>query len=86
MFRITPVIPRLDGGNQEPGAAHKSRKPDAVPGCMVRRSAGFRRGMAWLGPFALVPVPGVHPALKEDRRGELRLILAAAVIGFLSIP
>jgi hypothetical protein len=39
--------------------------------------------MAWLGPLALVPVLGVHLALREDRRGELRLILAAAAIGFL---
>jgi len=44
---------------------------------------GAAGGMAWLGPLALVPVLGVHLALQEDRRGEVRLLLAAAVIGFL---
>jgi len=44
---------------------------------------GAAGGMAWLGPLALIPVLGVHLALQEDRRGEVRLILAAAAIGFL---
>lgn len=44
---------------------------------------GAAGGMAWLGPLALIPVLGVHLALQEDRHGEVRLILAAAAIGFL---
>ncbi len=44
---------------------------------------GAAGGMAWLGPMVLLPVLGVHLALQEDRRGEVRLLLAAAAIGFL---
>lgn len=44
---------------------------------------GAAGGMAWLGPLVLIPVLGVHLFLQENRRGETRLILAAAAIGFI---
>lgn len=44
---------------------------------------GAAGGMPLLGPLAFIPVLGVHLALQEDRRSEVKLILAAAAIGFL---
>lgn len=43
---------------------------------------GAARGMSWLGPLAMVPILAVHLALQDDRRGEVKLLLAAGVLGF----
>ena len=42
---------------------------------------GAARGMFWLGPVAMIPVLAVHLALQENRRGELKLLLAAGLLG-----
>jgi hypothetical protein len=44
---------------------------------------GAAKGMPWLGPLILVPVLGVHLTLAENRSGELKLLVAAGIIGFL---
>lgn len=44
---------------------------------------GAAKGMPWLGPLAMVPVLGVHLMLAENRSGELKLLIAAGVLGFL---
>jgi hypothetical protein len=44
---------------------------------------GTARGMLWLGPLAMIPTIAVHLALQDDRRGEVKLLLAAGVLGFL---
>jgi hypothetical protein len=44
---------------------------------------GTARGMLWLGPLAMIPTLAVHLALQEDRQGEVRLLLAAGLLGFL---
>jgi len=44
---------------------------------------GAAKGVPWLGPVAMVPVLGVHLMLAENRTGELKLLLAAGVFGFL---
>jgi hypothetical protein len=44
---------------------------------------GAARGMLWLGPLSMIPVLAVHLALQENRRGEVKLLLAAGLIGFL---
>jgi hypothetical protein len=44
---------------------------------------GAARGMLWLGPLAMIPTLAVHLALQEDRQGEVRLLLAAGLLGFL---
>jgi hypothetical protein len=44
---------------------------------------GAAKGMPWLGPLAMVPVAGVHLALAENRSGELKLLVAAGMLGFL---
>lgn len=43
---------------------------------------GAAAGHEWYGPLAVVVVLAVHFALIEDRRGELKLLLAAGVLGF----
>ena len=44
---------------------------------------GAARGMLWLGPLSMIPVLAVHLALQEYRRGEVKLLLATGLIGFL---
>jgi hypothetical protein len=44
---------------------------------------GAARGILWLGPLAMIPTLAVHLALQEDRQGEVRLLLAAGLLGFL---
>ena len=44
---------------------------------------GAARGMLWLGPLSMIPVLAFHLALQENRRGEVKLLLAAGLIGFL---
>lgn len=43
---------------------------------------GAANGNEWRGPLAVALVLAVHFALIEDRRGELKLLLAAGVLGF----
>ncbi len=44
---------------------------------------GAARGLLWLGPLSMIPVLAVHLALQENRRGEVQLLLAAGLLGFL---
>jgi hypothetical protein len=44
---------------------------------------GVARGMFWLGPLSMIPVLAVHLSLQENLRGEVNLLLAAGLIGFL---
>ena len=44
---------------------------------------GAAGGAPWLGPLVMVPVLAVHLSLTDDRQGELKLLLAAGVLGFL---
>lgn len=44
---------------------------------------GAARGMFWLGPFSMIPVLAIHLALQENRRGEVKLLLAAGLLGLL---
>jgi len=44
---------------------------------------GAARGTLWLGPLCMIPVLAVHLALQENRRGEVKLLLAAGMLGFL---
>jgi len=44
---------------------------------------GAAKGLPWLGPLAMVPVLGVHLTLAENRFGELKLLMAAGILGFL---
>ncbi len=44
---------------------------------------GAARGMLWLGPLAMVPALAIHLALRENRRGEVKLLLAAGLLGLI---
>lgn len=44
---------------------------------------GAARGVLWLGPLMLLPVLGIHLALAKDRAGEVKLLAAAGILGFL---
>lgn len=44
---------------------------------------GAARGMFWLGPLVMIPTLAVHLVLQEDRQGELKLLLAAGLLGFI---
>ena len=44
---------------------------------------GAARGMLWLGPLAMIPTLAIHLALQVNRRGEVKLLLAAGLLGFL---
>jgi hypothetical protein len=44
---------------------------------------GAAREMFWLGPLAMIPTLAVHLALQENRRGEVKLLLVAGLLGFL---
>ena len=44
---------------------------------------GAALGMLWLGPLSMIPVLAVHMALQGNRYGELKLLLAAGLLGFL---
>jgi len=44
---------------------------------------GAANGMAWLGPAAVAVRLAVHLFWTDDRRGELRLALAAGLLGLL---
>lgn len=44
---------------------------------------GAARGMFWLGPLAMVPTLVVHLALRDDRKGEVKLLLAASLLGLV---
>ena len=44
---------------------------------------GAAGGMFWLGPLAMLPTLAVHLALQEDRMGEIKLLLAAGLLGLL---
>lgn len=42
---------------------------------------GAAKGMFWLGPLSMIPVLAIHLALQDDRRGEAKLLLTAALLG-----
>ena len=44
---------------------------------------GAARGTLWLGPLSMISVLAVHLALQENRRGDVKLLLAAGLLGFL---
>ena len=44
---------------------------------------GTARGMFWLGPLVMIPTLAVHLALQEDRIREIKLLLAAGMLGIL---
>jgi hypothetical protein len=44
---------------------------------------GAARGMLWLGPIVMIPILAIHMALQQNRQGELKLLMAAGVLGFL---
>lgn len=44
---------------------------------------GAARGMFWLGPLAMLPTLAVHLALQDDRKGEVKLLLAAGLLGLV---
>lgn len=44
---------------------------------------GASRGMFWLGPLAMLPTLAIHLSLQENRRGEVILLLAAGMLGFV---
>jgi len=44
---------------------------------------GAANDVPWLGPLVMVPVLAVHLSFADDRQGELKLLLAAGVLGFL---
>ena len=44
---------------------------------------GAANGAPWLGPVVMVPVLAVHLSLTNDRQGELKLLLASGLLGFL---
>jgi hypothetical protein len=44
---------------------------------------GAARGTFWLGPLAMLPVLAIHLALQDNRLGELKLLLAAGLLGFV---
>lgn len=44
---------------------------------------GTAHEMPWAGPLALVPVLAVNLSLSGDRTGELKLLVAAGLLGFL---
>jgi hypothetical protein len=44
---------------------------------------GAARGMPWLGPLVMIPTLAVHLALQKNRQGEVKLLLAAGVLGFI---
>jgi hypothetical protein len=44
---------------------------------------GAAKGMPWLGPLSLLPVLAVHLARADNRPGELMLLAAAGILGFL---
>lgn len=44
---------------------------------------GTARGMFWLGPVAMIPTLAIHLVLQENRRDEVKLLLAAGLLGFV---
>jgi len=44
---------------------------------------GAAGGVFWLGPLAMIPTLAIHLALQEDRIGEIKLLLAAGMLGVL---
>lgn len=44
---------------------------------------GAARGLFWLGPLIMIPVLAIHLTLLDNRQGELKLLLAAGLLGFL---
>jgi hypothetical protein len=44
---------------------------------------GAARGLLWLGPIVMIPILAIHMALQQNRQGELKLLMAAGVLGFL---
>ena len=44
---------------------------------------GTARGIFWLGPVAMIPTLAIHLVLQENRRGEVKLLLAAGLLGFV---
>jgi hypothetical protein len=44
---------------------------------------GAANDVPWLGPLVMVPVLAVHLSLTDDRQRELKLLLAAGLLGFL---
>jgi len=44
---------------------------------------GAARGMLWLGPLAMIPTLAIHLTLQEDVKGEMKLLLAAGLLGVL---
>ena len=66
------------------GYDEENHQSHALTGRLVRGGAGGgRRGAPWLGPLVMVPVLAVHLSLTDDRQRELKLLLAAGVLGFL---
>lgn len=44
---------------------------------------GAARGIPWLGPLAMLPVIAIHLTLLERRRGEIKLLLTAGLLGLI---
>jgi len=44
---------------------------------------GAARGLFWLGPLVMIPTLSVHLALQSNRKGEMRLLLAAGLLGLV---
>ena len=44
---------------------------------------GTAHGRPWLGPLAMIPTLAIHLALQDDRRGEVKLLLAAGLLGLV---
>ena len=44
---------------------------------------GAARGMFWLGPLAMIPTLAIHLLLQNNRRGEMKLLLAAGLLGLV---
>jgi hypothetical protein len=44
---------------------------------------GAAKGMFWLGPLIMLPVLAIHLTLEDKQKCEVKLLLAAGVLGFL---
>lgn len=63
--------------------AHKAVNVILFQAAWFAAVLGAAKGMPWLGPLAMIPVLAIHLALLNNRWGELKLLLAAGVLGFL---
>ena len=44
---------------------------------------GAAKGMPWLGPLTMLPVLGINLTTAENRSGEIKLLVAAGILGFV---